>query len=54
MDGWIKLRAVAKTAVILKELRRLLEAALETKIQTPSYDLMSDPTVVLLQRLIAA
>ena len=39
IDGWIRVRAAAPTAVLVKSLRQALDALLEKKIAKPELDL---------------
>ena len=45
LDGWIKLRAPAKTAVIFKELRRELDRLLLRTWEHPGLNVAADPVV---------
>ncbi|XP_059164775.1 ATP-dependent RNA helicase DHX29-like [Physella acuta] len=52
LDGWIKYTAVAKTGVIFKELRVLLNSILEKKLREPAMNLSGCPFIILLKDLI--
>ena len=45
LDGWVKLDAPPRTAVLFRELRKRLEAVLLSKLRNP-HAVWSDPTVV--------
>jgi ATP-dependent RNA helicase DHX57 len=52
MDGWIQFRAVAKTAVIVKYIRKLINTVLANKITNPSLDISADPVVQAVIKLV--
>ncbi|XP_071942254.1 ATP-dependent RNA helicase dhx29-like [Antedon mediterranea] len=54
VDGWIQFKAFAKTAVIFKQLRELLDVILIKKLQNPQYDIHNEKIIQLLISLIQA
>ena len=42
LDGWLSLSVPARTAVMIKELRKQLEALLRSKVQHPRLDLSAE------------
>ena len=54
VDGWIKFKAPARVAVLVKRLRRELDAALQLKISDPSgFDITKAPVAAAIERLVA-
>ncbi|KAK3737105.1 hypothetical protein RRG08_016411 [Elysia crispata] len=54
LDGWIRFRAVARTGVIFKELRILLNCVLSQKLREPGLNITGSPVITLLRELIQA
>uniref|UniRef100_A0A2C9JGM8 RNA helicase n=1 Tax=Biomphalaria glabrata TaxID=6526 RepID=A0A2C9JGM8_BIOGL len=52
LDSWIQFKAMAKTGVIFKEVRLLLNSILEKKLQTPSLNISDCPLIFLLKDLL--
>lgn len=45
LDDWVHFTAPARIGVLVRELRRELEAVLQAKIETPSLDISSSPVI---------
>ncbi|RUS82855.1 hypothetical protein EGW08_009377 [Elysia chlorotica] len=54
LDGWIRFRAVARTGVIFKELRLVLNSVLSQKLREPALNITGSPVITLLRELIQA
>ncbi|XP_005113474.2 ATP-dependent RNA helicase dhx29 [Aplysia californica] len=52
LDGWIKYRAVVKTGVIFKEVRKALNNLLERKLKDPTLNMAGSRLIVLLKDLV--
>ncbi|KAK2151742.1 hypothetical protein LSH36_353g09030 [Paralvinella palmiformis] len=53
IDNWIRLKACAKTAVIFKELRKLISCLLSDKLDNPNLDIKDNPVTKAIEDLIA-
>ncbi len=53
LDDWLKFGAVAKTGVLLRELRMLLDACLLQKLNDPMTELGTQPIIALVSELLS-
>jgi len=54
IDRWIKYKTFARTGVIFKELRHLLDDLLQQKIDSPQTNITEDPVIRVLQEILTS
>lgn len=52
VDDWLRFRAPARIAVLIRELRRALDAVLERKIANPDLDIANSPVLRVIAELL--